>query len=124
MAMIHVVLVDDHTAIREELRTMLQSYQDIEVVGEAANGVQAIEVTGRVRPDIVVMDVHMPGMNGVMATDQIKRLWPETVVVAISTDVTPYIEEAMGSSGAAVLIAKEEVIDSLYPALKAFCPHS
>jgi DNA-binding NarL/FixJ family response regulator len=119
--MIHVVLVDDHARVRSELRALLQNHRDVKVVGEAADGLEAIAATERLAPDIVVMDVHMPKMNGIDATIQIKRLWPKTVVICVSADVTTDVAEAISSSGAAVLIAKEDANEKLYPTVISLC---
>lgn len=115
--MIHVVLVDDHAGVRSELRSLLKNHPDVQIVGEAADGLQALAATERLRPDIVVMDVHMPRMNGVEATLRIKRLWPTTVVICISSDPAPHIQAATKCSGAAILIPKEDAHEKLYRAL-------
>lgn len=115
--MIHVVLVDDHAGVRAVLRSVLKNHPDVEVVGEAVDGLQAIAAIERLHPDVVVMDVHMPGMNGVDATRHIKRRWPATVVICISSDPAPHILAAITNSGAALLIPKEDAEEKLYRAL-------
>lgn len=80
-----VVLVDDQTLFREGLRLVLERAPDIEVVGEAGNGLEAIRVVERHRPDIVLMDLRMPGMNGVEATQRVLRMHPTIKVIALTT---------------------------------------
>jgi DNA-binding NarL/FixJ family response regulator len=118
----HVVLVDDHDGVRQELRRILQDYPDVVVVAEAADGAQAVAATERLKPDVVIIDIHMPRMNGIEATSRIKRLSPNTIVIGISSDPAPHIHEAVKHSGAEVLIPKEEVYGKLYDVMKALCP--
>ncbi|MDO8490535.1 MAG: response regulator transcription factor [Dehalococcoidia bacterium] len=79
-----VLIVDDHALIRDGIRAMLESLPDIEVVGEAANGQDAIEKTRQLQPDIVMMDLTMPGMGGLEATRHIKKESPEVKVMALT----------------------------------------
>lgn len=82
---IRVVVTDDQTAVREGLALMLSLLDDVEVVGEAADGDQALELVGRERPDVVLMDLRMPRRDGVEATALIKARFPETRVVVLTT---------------------------------------
>jgi DNA-binding NarL/FixJ family response regulator len=84
-----IVLVDDHPLVRRALRDILERESDLEVVGEAGDGLEALEMTERSRPDIVIMDISMPNMNGVEATKQIKASNPLTAVLILTvhTDV-------------------------------------
>jgi DNA-binding NarL/FixJ family response regulator len=86
---IRLLLADDHPLIRKALRDTLEKESDLEVVGEAANGAEAVELTAELRPDIVIMDVSMPVMNGVEATKRIKAADPLTLVLILTvvTDV-------------------------------------
>jgi DNA-binding NarL/FixJ family response regulator len=81
---IRVLLVDDHTIVREGLRALLGYYEDIEVVGEAQDGEAAIARVGELQPDIVVMDIVMPKMNGLEATRQIRQQYPQTRVIVLT----------------------------------------
>ncbi|MCL4562007.1 MAG: response regulator transcription factor [Chloroflexi bacterium] len=82
--MIRILLVDDHAILREGLRALLSYYPDIEVVGEAADGNQALECVADLSPDIVLMDLAMPGMNGLEATQQIHRRYPEARILILT----------------------------------------
>ena len=86
MEKIRVVLADDHTVVRQGLRVLLMAEGDIDIVGEAENGRQAIQLVKRLLPDVAVMDIAMPVLNGLEATRQITRAVPATkVTVSIHT---------------------------------------
>lgn len=84
MSKIRVLLVDDHAILRAGLRALLETYPDIEVVGEANDGSEAIEQVRKLRPDVVLMDVAMPGMNGLIATRYIREENPATKVLILT----------------------------------------
>ncbi len=81
---IRVVIADDHAVVRDGLRLLLDSQPDIEVVGEACDGREAVQQVAALRPDVVVMDLAMPGLNGIEATRRVVAEFPETQVVALS----------------------------------------
>jgi len=83
---ISVLLVEDHTLLRRELRRTLDGDSDIAVVGEAANGAEASELAGRLKPDVVVMDLAMPVMDGIQATRRMLARDPATAVLILSMD--------------------------------------
>jgi DNA-binding NarL/FixJ family response regulator len=102
MAQIRVLLVDDHTLFRQGVKTLLSAEPDLEVVGEASNGSEAIERAAELRPDVVVMDISMPGMSCFEATRQIRKARQETRVLYLTMyDDEDYLIEAMevGASG-------------------------
>ena len=86
---IRIILVDDHTLVRSGLKTTLEKDPDVQVVGEAANGAEGVELARRLRPDIVLMDIQMPILNGIEATRQIVHEMPEIKVIML----TMYKEE-------------------------------
>ncbi len=84
MSKIRVLVVDDHAILREGVRALLQLQPDIEVVGEGANGTDAIEAVGRLDPDVVLMDIAMPGLGGIEATIELKKLGRRAKVLILS----------------------------------------
>jgi DNA-binding NarL/FixJ family response regulator len=79
-----VLLVEDHVVVRQGIKALLADEPDIEVIGEADNGREALEYVAQLRPDVVLMDISMPGLNGIEATRQIKQAYPEVKVVVLS----------------------------------------
>ena len=115
---IRVLLVDDHAMVREGLRSLLEMYDDVVVVGEASDGRQAVEIVDQVQPSIVVMDINMPAMNGVEATSRIKARHPDTIVIGLSVNAAEENQAAMKKAGAAVLLTKEAAVDQLYRTIR------
>jgi PAS domain S-box-containing protein len=111
---IRVLLVDDHAMVRQGLRTVLDGYPDIEVVGEASDGVDAVVLTETLNPAVVVMDINMPRMNGIEATAAIKDRSPDTIVIGLSVNAQGNNQHAMSAAGASVLLTKEAAVDELY----------
>jgi YesN/AraC family two-component response regulator len=79
-----ILIVDDSVHAREGLRTLLATWPEITVVGEAANGQDAVRLVEECRPDVVLMDVHMPVLDGVQATQRIKQQWPAVTVIVLT----------------------------------------
>src|SRR3990172_1492601 len=77
---IRILIVDDHAILRQALRLLLEIHDDVEVVGDAANGREAMDAAEKLQPDVVLMDMVMPGLNGLEATRQIRRRLPKTKV--------------------------------------------
>jgi two-component system response regulator NreC len=117
MSKIRVLLVDDHGVVRSGLRMLLENEQDIEIVGEASGGLQAIELVKQQRPDIVLMDVQMSDMNGIDATREIKRLYPETAVLTLTMYENEQYLLEMLKAGASGYIPKRAAPDELVEAI-------
>ena len=113
-----VLLVDDHAMVRQGLRSVLDAYTDIQVVGEARDGSEAVHLVGELRPRVVVMDINMPRMNGIEATVRIKTLRPETIVIGISVNTGHDTHMAMKQAGAVALLTKEAAVDDLYAVIR------
>ena len=102
MKKITVLLADDHIVVREGLRMLVETEGDIEVVGEAKTGREAVDMTLQLHPNVVVMDIAMPLLNGLQATRQILRIAPATKVLILSAHADPeYVEQVvlLGASG-------------------------
>jgi DNA-binding NarL/FixJ family response regulator len=96
----HVLITDDDQSFRNFIRHMLESQSDLTVVGEALDGGEAVQKTGKLKPEVVLMDIDMPGIDGLEATRQVKASQPKTVVIMFSAlDGTAY-REAAARSGA------------------------
>lgn len=115
---VKVLLVDDHAMIRQGLRSVLETYSDIQVVGEACDGEEAITQVDRLGPSVVVMDINMPTMNGIEATAKIKTRHPDTVVIGLSVNASSDNQNAMRAAGAAVLLTKEAAVEQLYQSIQ------
>ena len=114
---LQVLIVDDHTLVRKGIRSMLESYGDIQVVGEASNGIEAIILVEKYRPSIVLMDINMPKMDGIEARAQITSGYPGTIVIGLSVNANTENQKTMQRAGAVRLIQKEEAAERLYDAI-------
>jgi len=117
-ARIRVLVVDDHAVIRQGLRMLLESRPEIEVIGDCENGREALLVVERIKPDVVLMDVVMPGLNGIEATRQIRKASPSTRVVILSGFVDE--EQITGAlrSGASGYLVKNSDVSELVLAIQ------
>jgi DNA-binding NarL/FixJ family response regulator len=116
---IRVLLVDDHAMVRQGLRSILSTYPDFEIVGEACNGEEALRHVQTLSPSVVVMDINMPKVNGIEATARIKRAYPHIVVVGLSVNASDENRQAMTAAGATMLLTKEAAVEQLYLEIKA-----
>ena len=116
---IRVLLVDDHQIFREALRGLLEKMTDLEVIGEAGERVEAIRLVDELTPDIVCMDIGLPGTNGIEITRQIKRANPRVKVIALSTHCEHAYVIDMMKAGASAYVAKAEGGNELMRAIGA-----
>jgi DNA-binding NarL/FixJ family response regulator len=118
MKRISVLLVDDHTVVRQGLRALLEGEEDIRVVGEAENGRRAVALAKTTLPDVVLMDVAMPVLNGIEATRQILKNLPSTKVLALTSyGDDDYVAQLMQAGGHGYLI-KQTAADDLLKAIR------
>ncbi len=115
---LRLLLVDDHPIVRTGLRMLFQSEPDMQVVGEVDSGAEAIAAVQRLHPDVVIMDVAMPGMTGIEATRQIKANSPETAVLALTMHEDEQYFFAMLNAGASGYIPKRAAPDDLVAAIR------
>ena len=119
MEKIHILLVDDHTILREGIRSLLERQPDFKVVAEADNGRQAVELVRQFKPDVVLMDIAMPLLNGIHATEQIRRETRCTQILILSQhESEDYIRRAL-AAGAAGFLLKDTDSAELVNAIRA-----
>jgi DNA-binding NarL/FixJ family response regulator len=115
---VKILVCDDHPVVRSGLRGMINSQPDLEVVAEAAEGSEALSLTDRFKPDVVLMDLRMPGMDGVTATAGIKARHPDTNVLILTTyDTDADILHAL-EKGATGFLLKDEREDRIFDAIR------
>jgi len=117
--LIQIVIVDDHAMLRKGLAVFLLSYSDLKLVGEAANGEEALVVVAEKRPDIVLMDLMMPIMDGVTATRLIRRDYPETQVIALTSFGEEALIKGVLEAGAISYLLKKVSADDLATTIRA-----
>jgi two-component system, NarL family, response regulator NreC len=118
MDKIRLLLVDDHKIVRAGLKMLFQAEPDMEIVGEASSGASALKRVAELQPDVVVMDVAMPGMSGIEATRQIKEESPETAVIALTMHEDEQYFFQMLAAGASGYVPKRAAPDDLVSAIR------
>ncbi|MBN2181526.1 MAG: response regulator transcription factor [Sedimentisphaerales bacterium] len=118
---IRIVIADDHGIVREGLRSLLGKQQDMEIVGEAADGRKALELVRELMPDVVVMDITMPNLNGVDSTRQIVGEFPNLKVIALSMHSCTMFVADMIKAGASGYLLKDCLFDELVEAIRIVC---
>jgi len=116
--LIKLLLAEDHLLTRYTLRGILRRYPDIEIVGEAIDGVEAVVKAAQLRPRVVIMDVNMPKLDGTKATRQIRAISPGIIVIGLSVHTDCYFTNAMLKAGAVEVLQKEQAVEKLYPAIQ------
>lgn len=116
--MLRVVLADDHKVVREGLKLLVNSQPDMEVVGEADNGRVAVALAQELHPDVVVMDVSMPELNGLKATERLKELCPEINVLALTRHTDESYLRQLLQAGATGYVLKQSAADELVRAIR------
>ncbi|MDR7522252.1 MAG: response regulator transcription factor [Armatimonadota bacterium] len=119
MKKIRVLIVDDHAIVREGVRMILSAHPEIQVVGEAGTGEQAVAMAQTLRPDVVIMDISMPGMNGIEATQQIRARVPETSVLALTMHEDDHYVFQLLRAGASGYVLKRAAATDLVDAVRA-----
>jgi len=115
---VQVLIVDDQLPFREASRLVVELTDGFDVAGEATNGDQALELAAQLQPDLVLMDVQMPGMDGIEATRRIKASWPGIRVIGLSMYDEADRSAAMIQAGASAYVAKASGTDALLEAIR------
>src|SRR5256885_15625824 len=118
MKRITVLLAEDHQIVREGFRSLLGHENDLEIVGEAETGRQAVQMTRKLRPSVVVMDIAMPLLNGLEATRQIRKDFPETKVLILSAHSDDAYVDQVAALGASGFLVKQTSADILAKAIR------
>jgi PAS domain S-box-containing protein len=119
---VRVLLVDDHAMVRQGLRSILDDYEDLEVVGEAADGQDAVVLARSLHPDVVIMDVNLPLIDGIQATRILRQEQSCRTVIGISVRNDPEVGMAMTDAGAVAFLTKESAVSSLHEVILRHSP--
>jgi DNA-binding NarL/FixJ family response regulator len=114
-----ILLVEDHKPTREVMRSLIEEQADMQVVGEAPTGEDAVSLARDLKPDIVVMDILLPGMNGIEATRKILAAQPEVKVLALSNHFGESLVQAIVDAGGLAYVQKSMAFEELIPALRS-----
>jgi DNA-binding NarL/FixJ family response regulator len=115
-----ILLVDDHAPIRDALRSFLSSYDDVDIIGEAADGQEAIDMVEACQPDVVLMDINMPRRNGIEAANVIKKSRDNTVIIGLCVVQDSYTLDAFMRAGATAVVSKDRLSD-LHSTIQRAC---
>lgn len=110
---VKVLLVDDHSLVRKAVRKIIDRHQEMVIVGEATGGEEAIRLSRKTSPDIILMDVNMPGIDGIEATRRIIAEMPEIRIIGFSTNDKKIVVEKMKMAGASAYLSKDDAFDLL-----------
>jgi DNA-binding NarL/FixJ family response regulator len=119
MSVIRVLLVDDFARHREIIRAILRANHDLQVVGEAADGLEAVQLAERLQPDLIVLDLNLPCLNGLEAARRIRKLSPGSKIVMASEEYSDDIVQEAVRSGALGYVRKSEIVSQLIPTIEA-----
>src|SRR6476659_301852 len=120
---LRILLVDDHAVVRRGVRSLLESQEGWEVCGEATNGRDAVEQSRRLRPDVVAMDLSLPGLNGVEATRQILKDAPETEILVLTMHHSEQLARDVLQAGARGYVLKSDADQNLIAAVDSLRQH-
>ena len=118
MSKIRLILADDHAVVRSGLRMLLEAQPDIEIIAEAETGEEAVNIARKLKPDIILMDIQMPGVNGIEATKRIKQLSPDSAVLALTMHEDEQYFFEMLHAGASGYVPKRAAPDELVTAIR------
>ena len=109
---LRIMIADDHVVVREGLKLVIEGQKDMVVVSEASDGASAIQQAQDLKPDVVIMDISMPGMNGLVATRTLKRILPQSVIVTLTRHGDDaYLEELMRAGASAYVLKQSPPVE-------------
>lgn len=115
---VKLLVVDDHPLIRQSISSLLDDYKSISLVGEAENGLQAVKCSKSLKPDVILMDIEMPGIDGIEATKIIKLRQPEIKIIGFSNHTELSVAQKMLEAGADFFLTKSCSLDELIDKIK------
>ena len=122
--MTSIILADDHHVVRQSFRLLLESEPDLKVLGEAATGLEAIETVERLRPDVLVVDLMMPELNGIEVARRVKKQFPKTIIVILSMhENEAYVLEALRAGVSAYVLKKSTAQELVYAIRQVVAGH-
>lgn len=116
---VRVLIADDEARFRETLRPLIDRQPELHVVGAAENGLDAIELCDELEPDVVVIDLHMPVVDGVAAVARMRKDHPSLCLIALTGDPAPALHRAVSEAGADAVMLKDDLVDTLVDRLAA-----
>ncbi len=122
---IKVLIVDDHYVVREGLRRILDTDEEVEVVGEARNGEEAVAKATSLVPDVIIMDLKMPGMDGIMATYEIKQIMPDVNILVLTLYAEDFINQAVEAGVSGYLLKdsdSDQITKAIHQVYEGLCP--
>ena len=119
MAGIRILVVDDHAVIRSGLKRVLKVSRDLEQVGEATDGIEAVQMAGLYKPDVILMDLMMPDMDGITATREIRRKYPNAQVVVLTSFSDAHLIHGALEAGAVGFLQKNVTASELWDAIRS-----
>lgn len=116
---LRILIAEDHVSVREGFKFIIESQADMEVVGEAGDGRAAIEMAGELKPDIVLMDISMPNLNGLKATAKLKRVAPEIKIITLTRHTDSVFLQELLQAGVSGYVLKQSAADEIIRAVRA-----
>src|SRR3954462_10823356 len=119
IASIRILVVDDLPSWRQSIRSILERFPQCMIVGEAADGLEAVQKAGELKPDIVLLDIHLPHMNGLQAATQMHKVVPDSTIIFVTLNTDCGVIEAAMSNGASGYVLKSNAAKELWSAIEA-----